>query len=149
MGRLAAFALAGCLCATGCTASHSSSTSPTSPAAMLEAIAGSWTLGSSGSLPDGCSALDYTITKSADGQSGEIQFDGTCAGVRATGTGKGTLSGSTLQWTAEGTATREGLTCPFNVTQGTAQLEGNGVRVTYAGTVCGVPVSGSDLLQRR
>ena len=149
MGRLAALGLAGCLCASGCTASHSSSTSPTSPAAMLEAIAGSWTLGSSGSPPDGCSALDYTITKSADGQSGEIQFDGTCAGVQASGTGKGTLSGSTLQWTAQGTATRDGLTCPFDVTQGTAQLEGNGVRVTYAGTVCGVPVSGSDLLQRK
>ena len=116
---------------------------------MLDAIAGSWTLGSSGSLPDGCTALDYTITKSADGQSGEIQFDGTCAGVRAKGSGKGTLTGSTLNWTAQGTATREGLTCPFNVTQGTAQLEANGVRVTYDGTVCGVPVSGSDLLQRK
>jgi hypothetical protein len=149
MGRLAALALAGCICATGCTESHSSSTSPTSPAAMIEAIAGSWTLGSSGSLPDGCTALDYTITKSADGQSGEIQFDGTCAGVRATGTGKGTLTGSTLQWTAEGTATRDGLTCPFKVAQGTAQLEGDGVRVTYAGAVCGVPVSGSDLLRRK
>jgi hypothetical protein len=112
-------------------------------------MAGSWTLGGSGSPPDGCTALDYTITKSTDGQSGDIQFSATCAGVQASGTGKGTLSGSTLQWTAQGTATRDGLTCPFNFTQGTAQLEGSGVRVTYAGTVCGVPVSGSDLLQRK
>jgi hypothetical protein len=116
---------------------------------VLEAMAGAWTLGASGSPPDGCTALDYTITKSADGQSGDIQFNGTCAGVQASGRGKGTLSGSTLNWTAEGTATRDGLTCPFTFTQGTAQLEGSGVRVTYAGTVCGLPVSGSNLLQRK
>ena len=149
MARLAALALAGGLCATGCTMSSSSSTSPTSPAAVLEAMVGSWTLGGSASPPDGCTALDYTITKSADGQSGDIQFNATCAGVQASGTGTGRLSGSTLQWTAQGSATRDGLTCPFNFTQGTAQLEGSAVRVTYAGTVCGVPVSGSDLLQRK
>jgi hypothetical protein len=149
MARLVAFALAGCLCATGCTLSNTSGTSPTNPAAVLEAIAGTWTLGASGAPPDGCTALDYTITKSADGQSGDIQFNGTCAGVQATGTGKATLSGSTLNWSAQGTAIRDGLSCPFNVSQGTAQLEDTGVRVTYAGTVCGLPVNGSDLLQRK
>ena len=54
-----------------------------------------------------------------------------------------------LNWTAEGTATRSGLTCPFNLTQGTAAPEGSGVRVTFAGTVCGLPVSGSELLQKK
>jgi hypothetical protein len=58
------------------------------------------------------------------------------------------VSGSTLNWTAEGTATRAGVSCPFSFTEGTAALEGTGVRVTFAGVVCGLPVSGSELLQR-
>ena len=63
--------------------------------------------------------------------------------------GTGTVSGSTLNWTAEGTATRGGLTCPFTFGEGTARPEGSGVRVTFAGTLCGLPVSGTELLQRK
>ena len=117
---------------------------------MLDALAGTWTLGSSSAtLPAGCTALEYTVTKSDDGNSGLVAFNGVCAGVEASGSGKGTVSGSTLNWTAEGSASRGGLTCPFTLGEGTAKPEGSGVRVTFAGTLCGLPVSGTELLQRK
>jgi len=147
MHRFAPLALAVCLFAAGCSVSNS--TSP-SGSAVLDALAGTWALGSAtGAPPNRCTSLDYTIAKSSDASSGTVAFSGVCAGVEGTGTGKATVSGSTVNWTAEGTATRSGLTCPFNFTQGTAALEGSGVRVTYVGTVCGLPVSGSELLQRK
>ena len=150
MVRVAAVAIAACLFTAGCAESDHSGVSPTGSAAVLDALAGAWTLGSgsSSTLPTGCTSLDYTITKNADGSSGGVEFKGVCAGVEASGSGKGTVSGSTLNWTAEGTATRNGLTCPFTLTQGTAARESAGVRVTFAGTVCGLPVSGSELLQK-
>jgi hypothetical protein len=150
MHRLAPLALAGCLLAAGCAEGESSGVSPTGSAAVLDALAGDWTLGSSSAaLPAGCTALDYTVTKGTDGKSGAIAFSGVCAGVAGSGSGTGTVSGSVLNWTAEGTASRSGLTCPFNFTQGTAAPEGSGLRVTFAGSVCGLPVNGSELLKRK
>jgi hypothetical protein len=150
MCRRLAWALAGCLLAAGCAETDQSGVSPTGSSAVLDALAGTWTLGSpSDALPAGCTELDYTVTKSNDGQSGAVVFNGVCAGVEASGSGKGTVSGSTLNWTAEGTATRGGLTCPFTFGEGTAKPEGSGVRVTFAGTLCGLPVSGTELLERK
>jgi hypothetical protein len=149
MNRLAPLAIA-CVLAAGCADTDPSGTSPTGAAAVLQALAGTWTLGSSSpSLPAGCTALEYTVTPGSDGNSGAVAFSGVCSGVEGSGSGKAAVSGSTLNWSAEGTATRSGLTCPFNFNEGTAALEGSGVRVTFAGTVCGVPVSGSELLQRK
>jgi hypothetical protein len=148
MCRLAPLALAGCLLAAGCAESDRTGVVPSGSAAVLDALAGAWTLGSSAAPPAACTALDYTVTKGPDGTSAAIQFQGVCAGVEGSGSGTGTVSGSTLNWTAQGTATRTGLTCPFSFTQGTAALEGSGVRVTFAGTVCGLAVSGSELLRR-
>jgi hypothetical protein len=149
MFRAAPVAVVACLMGAGCAVSDSG-VSPTGSAAVLEALAGAWTLGSSSTaLPAGCTALDYTVTKAADGNSAAVAFKGACAGIEGSGSGTGTVSGSTLKWTAEGTATRSGVTCPFNFTDGTAAAEGNGVRVTFAGTVCGLPVSGSELLRRK
>jgi hypothetical protein len=147
--RLAPWALAGCLLAAGCAETDQSGVSPTASSAVLDALAGAWTLGSSSALPAGCTALDYTVTKSDDGKSGIVAFNGTCAGVEASGSGTGTVAGSALNWTAEGTATRSGLTCPFTFGEGTARPEGDGVRVTFAGTLCGMPVSGTELLRRK
>jgi hypothetical protein len=147
MSRLAPLALAGCLLAAGC-ASQNSGVSPTGPT-VLDALVGTWTLNSSSAAPAGCTALDYTLAKNADGTSATVTFNGVCGGVSATGTGSGTVSGSKLNWTADGTATRDGLTCPFTLGEGTATREGSGVRVTFAGTLCGLPVSGSELLQKK
>ena len=145
-----AWALAGCLLAAGCADTDRPGVSPTGSSAVLDALAGTWILSSSSAtLPAGCTALEYTVTKSDDGNSGLVAFNGVCAGVEASGSGKGTVSGSTLNWTAEGSASRGGLTCPFTFGEGTAKPEGSGVRVTFAGTLCGLPVSGTELLQRK
>jgi hypothetical protein len=150
MPRRLAWALAGCLLAAACADTHQSGVSPTGSSGVLDALAGTWALASSSAtLPAGCTALDYTVTRSGDGNSGLVAFNGVCAGVEASGSGTGTVSGSTLNWTAEGTATRGGLSCPFTFGEGTARPEGGGVRVTFAGTLCGLPVSGTELLQRK
>ena len=124
--------------------------SPTRPSA-LDGLAGAWTLGATGSgeLPDACTQLEYEITPAPDGRTAAVRFNGTCAGITASGTGSGTLSGDTLRWSAEGTASGRGMTCPFTFRDSTATREGSGLRIAYAGTVCGLPVQGNDLLLRR
>jgi hypothetical protein len=137
--------------AVGCGAGASPIAPTAFAAPALDAFVGSWSSSITPAIatPAGCSAIDYQITPGADGQSARVQFSGTCAGVSATGTGQGRLVGDTLAWTADGTAGMAGLSCPFSFRDSTAVLEGNNVRVTYRGTVCGLPVSGSQVLSRR
>lgn len=151
--RLAALALV--IPAASCVDVKSSST-PTTPtalggtaAATILGFAGGWTSASTpGTLPGGCSAFDYRLTPSADGQAGDVTFKATCAGITAEGSGRGVMNGSVLNWTAQGTASRDGLTCPFAFADSTATLEGAAVRLNYRGTICGIPVSGSELMRR-
>lgn len=116
----------------------------------IQAFSGSWVSGGTGgaALPSSCTAFDYRVTPSADGRSGAVAFRATCAGIDVDGTGTGVLNGEVLSWSAQGTATRVGLTCPFTFSDSTAALENGGVRVNYRGTVCGFPVSGSELLRK-
>ncbi len=122
----------------------------TSGGLSIQAFSGSWASGSAGgtTLPTTCTAFDYRVTPSTDGRSGTVAFTATCAGIAVDGTGAGTLNGEVLSWSAQGTASRVGLTCPFTFSEGTAALENGGVRLTYRGTVCGFPVSGSELLRK-
>jgi len=65
--------------------------------------------------------------------------------VPVSGTANGTLNGATLNWTTTGTAANA---CPYAL-GGTAVPDANAdLRVAYSGTVCGVPVTGSDTLRR-
>jgi hypothetical protein len=67
------------------------------------------------------------------------------------GTGAGTLGGTTLNWNAQGTITQGSLTCPFVFPSGsnTAVPEGtNSLKINYSGTVCGIPVSGSEVVRK-
>jgi hypothetical protein len=142
------------LAAAGC----NSASAPTTPSAVsrtpatIDAFAGTWAsrpAGGASLAPNLCSQIEYEVTPSGDGQSGDVRFSGTCVGVTATGTGSGRLSGSTLHWAAEGTGSLAGTGCPFSFSNSTATPEGDAVRVTYSGMVCGIPVSGSQLLTRR
>jgi hypothetical protein len=61
-------------------------------------------------------------------------------------------SGDTLYWRAGGTVTLAGgRTCPFTFADGnSATPAGSGlVKVTYNGTVCSMPVSGTQIVKRR
>jgi hypothetical protein len=140
--------------AIACSSSQPLSPSAASPGgtrASIDAFTGSWgasSASSSASLPNGCTKFDYQVDRLSD-SSAKVTVDANCASVAVTGSGQGTVSGSVLSWTASGNATARGLTCPFTFNNSTATPEGNGVRVNYSGTVCGLPVQGSELLTRR
>ena len=79
-----------------------------------------------------------------------MTFTGTCASnITVTGSGTGTLSGSTINWNASGLVGQGGVNCPFTLTNDTATLgtDGNLV-VAYSGTVCGIPVSGTETVKK-
>ena len=64
-----------------------------------------------------------------------MTFTATCAGnITVTGSGAGTLSGSTINWTANGLVGQGGVNCPFTFTNSKATLESTGqVVVNYTG----------------
>jgi hypothetical protein len=103
---------------------------PTSPTEVAKVLAtGSW-------------------TSAATAASGT--FKATCGGgLTLEGKAEGALSGLTANLKADGTVTGSGINCPFALT-GTAVPEGlDAVRITYNGTTCLGPVSGSEVLKKR
>lgn len=128
-----------------------SSGSPAATPLTIAAVAGNWTLASSqtaASTASGCSTFDYSVTPSDGGRSAVVRITATCPSYTLNGGGPALLSGSTLAWTAGGSATRGTATCAFDFSRSTATPEGNGIRLTFSGTVCGLPASGSELLRR-
>jgi hypothetical protein len=153
-GILRLSVLAALLAVTACQGdvSRPSSVNPASGQATLDAFVGSWsgsTVAPSSDAPAGCSQVDYTVTKVSD-TTAKVSFKGSCAGVTADGSGNGTLSGSTLSWDAQGTVASGGQpACPFSFRNSTATKEGENLRITYNGTICGLPVSGSQVVSRK
>jgi hypothetical protein len=124
-------------------------TEPSSSSASLGDFAGTWVTSSSSLPATSCGAVKYTVTPVTE-TSANVTFGGTCAGnIEVTGTGTGTVSGATLGWNAQGTVTQGSLSCPFNFTNGKATQEAaGGVRIVYNGTVCGIPVTGDEVLKK-
>jgi hypothetical protein len=128
--------------AAACDRARDASPAAPSTTSGIELFAGTWT-----SLPGAaigvCSSWSYAVTPTGP-STGTITYTATCAGVPITGSGSGTVTNQTLNWTANGTAG----SCPFNLA-GTSVAESSSTsKVTYAGTVCGAPVSGTDTLRR-
>ena len=99
-----------------------------------------------------CSQIEFKISRDVDSKTATIVFAATCARVRLRGEGKGLMSGDILIWKAEGVATLpDGKTCPFRFVEGNkAQPMGDGIiKVAYNGTVCGAPVSGTEIIHRK
>ena len=126
-----------------------SPTAPSSPTASLDQFVGTFTSASVATVgPASCGNLHYLVTPTST-TAATVTFTATCAtNIQVAGNGTGTLSGSTLGWGAQGTITQGDLTCPFSFANGTATAEGTGLRVNYSGTVCGIAVSGSELLAK-
>jgi hypothetical protein len=147
---IAVFVAAASLAGSACF-NFNNSTSPTS---ISSALGGAWTTveslpGSSGSLQDSCINYSWNVTE-FNGTTGSGTFSATCFGnVQISGTAKGTLVGSTLNWSATATGTVPGLPpCAINLA-GTATIEGtNRIRIPYSGTTCLGPVSGTEIIQR-
>ena len=124
-------------------------TAPSGTSASLSDFAGTWVTSSSAFPATSCGDVKYTVAPVSE-TSANVTFSGTCAGnTRVNGSGTGTVSGSSLDWNAQGTVTQGSLTCPFTFANGKATQEATGgVRVVYSGTVCGIPISGDEVLKK-
>jgi hypothetical protein len=149
----AAFALA-CALTTGCdllSKKDKTPTSPTSPTptTTVDAFAGTWASVSPSTPPTGCGNLKYTVTPTGTATA-NVTFTATCAGnITVTGSGSGALSGSTINWTANGLVGQGGVNCPFTFTNSKATLDATGqIVVNYTGTICGIPVSGTETVKK-
>jgi hypothetical protein len=150
----AAFALASALTA-GCDqlfkTKNDSSSSPTSPSptVSMDGFAGTWSSVTASTPSTGCGNLKYTVIPLSS-TSANVTFAATCGGnINVTGSGAGTLSGSTLTWNANGLVSQGGVNCPFTLTNGKATQESSGnIVVNYSGTVCGIPVSGTETVKK-
>lgn len=143
-----ALALVCCLTA-GCDvfSKKESPTSPT-PAVSLDAFAGKWVTSRSALPATSCGALNYTVTP-VTATTANVTLDATCANIHVTGAGTGKINGSALDWTAQGLVSQGGVNCPFTFTNGKATEEAGGIKVVYTGTVCGIAVSGDEVLKKQ
>ena len=122
-------------------------TGPSPTAVTTAAFGGSWTSVAVSTASQTCTNFQWAVTDiSASGVSGT--FSAVCYGtVQVSGTAAGALDGTRLNWTATGTGIANGSSCPVALA-GAATLEGTQVRVTYTGTTCLGPVSGTELLRK-
>ena len=159
--QLVAALMLAALCTTGCDIfggdSTDDSTTPTSPTAPTTpttgttgtAFIGQWQSTSTGAPASTvCNNIDWQIT-GVSGNTVSGAFTATCAGgFQLVGTGTGTPSSNQLNWTAVGTASNSGVSCPFSL-NGTATPQGTtAINVNYSGSVCGLAVAGTETLNK-
>lgn len=153
---LACFVTAGCdllnqNSSNGTSTTAATPTSPTTPSASITAFAGTWSSTTTAtSLPiTGCGNLTYTVTPTGT-NSANVVFAATCASnISVNGQGSGTLTGNVITWSASGLVGQGGVNCPFSFNNNTATIDSTSSQVTvaYTGTVCGIPVSGSETVK--
>jgi hypothetical protein len=128
------------------TSASSSSASSTSVRSYL----GTW-MGPAVAAPTApsCTNLQWKITSQTATQiTGDLT--GTCAGgTILAGTLVATITdATTIPWAASGNAAQGTTVCAFTMA-GTGTFQGtSNILVTYTGTVCGAPVSGTDTITR-
>ena len=126
-------------------------TSPTSPSGStsMDAFAGTWSSSTASTPASGCGNVKYTVTPTTT-TSAAVTFTATCASnITVTGSGAGTLSGNTIDWSASGLVAQGGVNCPFTFTNSKAALGTDGqIAVNYNGNVCGIPVSGTEMVKK-
>jgi hypothetical protein len=151
--RILTLVVAACAMTTGCDAlkklTDRNPTSPSDSTGSLEAFAGTWASTTQSTPATACGNVRYTVTP-VSGTAAHVTFSATCAStIQVTGTGTGKMNGSTLEWTAQGLVGQGDTNCPFSIPNGKATEEiGGGIKVSYAGTVCGIPVSGSEVVKK-
>jgi hypothetical protein len=135
--------------AAGCIGYERESTLTGPSASGIGALLGNWT--SSNIIPSAstCTDFQWNVTEQT-GNTARGSFSAICANdLRLSGTAQGTLSGSTITWNANGTATApEIASCAISLT-GTAELGVDSIRVPYSGDTCLGRVSGVETLRRR
>ena len=145
--RVSTAILLACVLTTGCGLQdlltgkkdkNSEATSPTAPSGStsMDAFAGTWSSATASTPASGCGNVKYTITPTTT-TSAAVTFTATCASnINVTGSGAGLV--------AQG-----GVNCPFTFTNSKATMGTDGqVVVNYSGTVCGIPVSGTETVKK-
>ena len=142
-----------CACGGGTQPPQPQTTSPSPVAAegtSLSSFGGTWTSGPDGGAAsaNSCTGVQWRLPM-ATGSTGTGTFSATCSGIPVSGTVTVAMSRASLAWRVAGRAVgRDGQPCPFSLS-GTATMErAGGMRVDYTGTVCGTPVSGSDVWRK-
>jgi len=126
-----------------------SPTSPSGSAVSLDVFAGRWSSSAASTPSTGCGNVTYTVTP-VSSTNANVTFAATCASsIAVTGSGTGKVNGSSLNWSAQGLVSQGGVNCPFTFTDGKATEDAAGtIRVVYSGTVCGIPVSGTEVVKK-
>jgi len=115
----------------------------------LGALSGNWTSGNIIPSPNACSNFKWNPTEQT-ATTARGSFSASCAGdLQLTGTAQGTLTGSGIEWSAEGNATAPGLSSCHITLKGTAELGTDSIRIPYSGRTCLGDVSGVETLRRR
>lgn len=124
--------------------------SPTEVSAQL--LGGTWATSSStaiGSIATSCTNFTWNVAEQT-GNSGSGTFGATCFGdLQITGSASGTLSGTTLTWSAQATASAPGFPNCAITLAGTATLVGDTISIPYSGSTCMGPVSGTEILKKK
>jgi hypothetical protein len=124
-------------------------TSP-SPGVSLDVFAGTWNSTTASAPATGCGNLKYTVTP-VNSTSANVTFAATCASnIQVNGTGTGAVNGSALGWNAQGIVSQGNVNCPFTFANGRAEQDTTAgtIKIVYTGTVCGIPVSGTEIVKR-
>jgi hypothetical protein len=130
--------------------SSSNPTAPSAPSVSMDAFAGTWASVTASTPATGCGNVKYIVTP-VSSSSATVTFSATCGGaIAVNGSGTGALSGSTLTWSANGLVGQGGVNCPFTFANGKATQDSasTNIVITYAGTVCGIPVNGTETVKK-
>jgi hypothetical protein len=142
LALMSAAAAAGCL-------GFEHGTSLTGPTTSgVNALMGTWS--SANIVPSGSSCTDFkwNVTEQT-ATTAKGSFSATCANdLKVSGTAQATLSGSSIAWTATGTANATGLPACAISLGGTAELGSDSIRVPYSGDTCLGKVSGVEVLRK-
>jgi hypothetical protein len=112
------------------------------------ALMGSWTSSSLIPTPSTCTDFKWNVTEQT-ATTARGSFSATCANdLKLNGTAQGTLSGSTIDWSAQGVANAPGITSCDITLKGTAEIGITSIRVPYSGDTCLGKVSGVETLRR-
>jgi hypothetical protein len=114
----------------------------------VAALVGTWSSATVVPSPSTCTDFKWSVTEQTT-NSARGSFSATCAGeLKLAGTAQGTLNGSVITWSAQGSASAAGLpSCAITLT-GTAEIGIDSVRVPYTGDTCAGRVSGVEVLRR-
>lgn len=122
---------------------------PTGPTGetVMSGFGGSWASLAASTAAQACTDYAWNVTEwTATSASGT--WSARCfSSLPVTGTASAALVDGAVRWTATGTGTAEGVSCPVALA-GSAVLEQSQIRIPYSGTTCLGPVAGTEILRK-